>query len=162
MAEVDRGDWQAKFSPTNDLVKKPQVKLTAARQAIVADESHVVELEMGNDLEWSERAAVQSLKELESQLSRTTEKKILLEGEVGEKKTLSEEKQRFEECELCSRGDKLLNFQRRVKFCGASRLEPPRLFSRPLKEALMRFFGEDLKSRKYYAVGARIIFVHLM
>ncbi|KAG9041397.1 hypothetical protein FS837_012320 [Tulasnella sp. UAMH 9824] len=86
----------AKLSPTNDLVKKPQVELTAARQAIVADESHVVELEMGNDnLARKLRAAKESSKELESQLNRTMENEILLEGKVGERKTLSEENHRL-------------------------------------------------------------------
>ncbi|KAG8941591.1 hypothetical protein FRC04_004172 [Tulasnella sp. 424] len=41
-----------------------------------------------------ERAAAESLTELESQFNRIMEEKILLEGEVGEKPTLSEENQR--------------------------------------------------------------------
>ncbi|KAG8946583.1 NADH:ubiquinone oxidoreductase [Tulasnella sp. 424] len=94
--EVDRDNWQAKFIQSNDLVNKLQLELTAVRQTIATYKSQVVELEMGNDdLERNERAAAESLKELESQFNRIMEEKILLEGEVGEKRTLSEENQRL-------------------------------------------------------------------
>ncbi|KAG8914503.1 NADH:ubiquinone oxidoreductase [Tulasnella sp. 408] len=90
--EVDRDNWQAKFIQSNDLVNKLQLKLTTVRQTIVTYKSQV----MGNDdLERNERAAAESLKELECQLKRMMEEKILLEGEVGEKRTLSEENQRL-------------------------------------------------------------------
>ncbi|KAG9041851.1 NADH:ubiquinone oxidoreductase [Tulasnella sp. UAMH 9824] len=73
--EIDRDDWQV---------------------TTVTYRFEVVELEMGNDdLERNKRAAAESLKELESQLNRMMEEKILLEGEVGEKRTLSEENQRL-------------------------------------------------------------------
>ncbi|KAG9002950.1 NADH:ubiquinone oxidoreductase [Tulasnella sp. 427] len=96
--ETDRDNWQAKFIQSNDLVNKLQLELTAVRQTISTYKSQVVELEMGNDdLERNERAAAESLKELETQFSRIMEEKILLEGEVGEKKTLTEENQRLKD-----------------------------------------------------------------
>ncbi|KAG8998251.1 NADH:ubiquinone oxidoreductase [Tulasnella sp. 427] len=96
--ETDRDNWQAKFIQSNDLVNKLQLELTAVRQTISTYKSQVVELEMGNDdLERNERAAAESLRELETQFSRIMEEKILLEGEVGEKKTLTEENQRLKD-----------------------------------------------------------------
>ncbi|KAG9021241.1 NADH:ubiquinone oxidoreductase, partial [Tulasnella sp. UAMH 9824] len=130
--EVDRDNWQAKFIQSNELVNKLQLELTAVCQTIVTYMSQVVELEMGNDdLERNERAAAESLKELESQLKRMMEEKILLEGDVV-KKTLSEENQRLRDANserensfetqnlpnargvTSSCGDMLSNFHRRI------------------------------------------------
>ncbi|KAG9041398.1 NADH:ubiquinone oxidoreductase [Tulasnella sp. UAMH 9824] len=83
--EVDRDNWQAKFIQSNNLVNKLQLEVTTVRQTIVTYKSQVVELEMGNDdSERNERAAAESVKELESQLNRIMEEKILLEERSNE------------------------------------------------------------------------------
>ncbi|KAG9044920.1 NADH:ubiquinone oxidoreductase [Tulasnella sp. UAMH 9824] len=122
--EVDRDNWQAKFIQSNDLVNKLQLELTTVRQTIVTYKSQVVELEMGNDdLERNERAAAESLKELESQLNRIMEEKILLEGEVGEKRTLSEENQRLRDANSDLQNEVTV-LQRKISLMPAVSLTP--------------------------------------